>query len=118
MTSAERDALERSIADAHGKASQRVTALARDFEAIVESAAGASVDDEHDPEGQTIAFERAQVSALLEDARGQLAALERARDDLGRDDYGSCDVCGDQIAVERLLARPFARTCVGCARPK
>ena len=116
MTPAERHALERSVAGAHAKASRRVAALQRDFGAIVESAAGASVDDEHDPEGQTIAFERAQVSALLEHARAQLAALERASDDLGRDDYGSCDVCGDQITVERLLARPTARTCVGCAR--
>ena len=43
----------------------RLTALRREFEGIVESSAGVATDDEHDPEGATIAFERAQLAALL-----------------------------------------------------
>ena len=37
----------------------RITAVRREFDGIVESSAGVATDDEHDPEGATIAFERA-----------------------------------------------------------
>jgi RNA polymerase-binding transcription factor DksA len=29
--------------------------------------------------------------------------------------YGVCEGCGRPIPEERLLARPFARTCLACA---
>ena len=38
----------------------------------------ANGDDEHDPEGSTLAFERARVAALLADAESRLRALERS----------------------------------------
>ena len=37
-----------------------------------------NVDDEHDPEGATIAFELSQASALLEQSRAGLAQIEAA----------------------------------------
>ncbi len=37
----------------------QLAALQRDFDALVEAATGVATDDEHDPEGSTIAFERA-----------------------------------------------------------
>ena len=42
--------------------------LSRQFEDIVVAAELSNTDDEHDPEGTTIAFERAPVSALLSQA--------------------------------------------------
>ena len=39
---------------------------------VVDAARGANVDDEHDPEGATIAFERAQLETLAGDARAAL----------------------------------------------
>ena len=47
----------------------RMAALRRDFDGIVDSSALVATDDEHDPEGATIAFERAQLAALLDQAR-------------------------------------------------
>ena len=47
----------------------RITAVSREFDGIVESSAGVATDDEHDPEGATIAFERAQLAALLDQDR-------------------------------------------------
>ena len=43
----------------------RIEALAAQLAAIVDTASASSGDDEHDPEGQTIAYERAQAQALL-----------------------------------------------------
>jgi RNA polymerase-binding transcription factor DksA len=93
----------------------RITALRREFEGIVESSAGVATDDEHDPEGATIAFERAQLAALLDQANSHLAELVGALDRLREDRYGRCEQCGLPIAAERLAARPAARTCITCA---
>ncbi|CAN5896089.1 TraR/DksA C4-type zinc finger protein [soil metagenome] len=87
----------------------RIAALTRDFEALIESTD--SADDEHDPEGATAAFERAQVAALISQARAQLTELDHARERLDDGTYGVCGRCGRPIAVERLRARPTARTC-------
>jgi DnaK suppressor protein len=91
----------------------RISALERDFASLVQSAEGA--DDEHDPEGATIAFERQHVAALIEQAGRQLRGIDDAigRLDAGR--YGVCTRCGRPIPAERLAARPTASTCVRCA---
>jgi DnaK suppressor protein len=97
------------------RAAARAAALARDLDDIITASADAVRDDEHDPEGQTIAFERAQVTALLTDARAQEAALAAAEARLGGEDAGRCEVCGGAVGFERLLARPAATRCVTCA---
>ena len=96
-------------------AAGRVEALRRDVESIVESAKGGATDDEHDVEGATIAFERAQAMALLEEARGQVEALDEALARVAAGTYGRCESCGEPIAPERLVARPSATTCIRCA---
>ena len=96
---------------------RHVAELEREFAGIVASAAGGSSggDDEHDPEGVTIAYERQHTAALLEQAREHLAAIEAAARKLDAGTYGRCDVCGKPIGAERLAARPAALTCVRCA---
>lgn len=93
----------------------RIEALERDFDAIVEANALVAVDDEHDPDGSSTAFERAHVASLLAQAREQLLGLDQALERLVQGDYGQCEVCGEAIPVERLEVRPAARTCVRCA---
>jgi RNA polymerase-binding transcription factor DksA len=93
----------------------RIAALSREFDGIVASSAGVATDDEHDPEGATIAFERAQLAALIDQARSHLAELDDALDRLRQGSYGRCERCGQPIAAERLAARPTARTCITCA---
>ncbi|MFD3924318.1 TraR/DksA family transcriptional regulator [Streptomyces sp. NPDC058595] len=98
----------------------RIEALERDFDAIVEANALVAVDDEHDPDGSSTAFERAHVASLLAQARDQLLGLDQALERLEHGDYGRCEVCGRAIPPERLEVRPAARTCVHCAatRPR
>jgi DnaK suppressor protein len=93
----------------------RVDALSRSMEDIVSASVSANADDEHDPEGSTIAFERAQVAALLAQARAHLAESTEALQRLDAGGYGRCERCGAAIAPERLEARPTARTCIHCA---
>ncbi len=94
----------------------RLSALTADYDGIVAASVDTNADDEHDPEGSTIAFERAQVAALVAQARTDLVDLDWA---LARVDQGTdneCERCGSPIGPERLAARPAARTCVGCAQ--
>jgi DnaK suppressor protein len=92
-----------------------ITSLTRDFENIVGAATDVATDDEHDPEGATIAFERAQVTGLLDQARRRLADVDDALDRIAQGRYGRCENCGQPIATARLAARPAARTCISCA---
>ncbi|MFD6229102.1 TraR/DksA family transcriptional regulator [Streptomyces sp. NPDC060232] len=94
----------------------RVAALSRDFDGIVAANALVAVDDEHDPEGATTAFERAHVAALMTQAREHLGELDQALQRLERGQYGRCEGCGGAIAPERLEIRPAATTCVRCAQ--
>ena len=93
----------------------RVQTLAGSLSDIVSNTDGANSDDEHDPEGSTIAFERAQVSALLASARASLEALDEALARLHDGTYWECQRCGGEIAPERLAARPAAVHCIACA---
>ncbi|MFJ4776307.1 TraR/DksA family transcriptional regulator [Streptomyces sp. NPDC088762] len=93
----------------------RAGALSRDFDGIVAANALVAVDDEHDPEGGTTAFERAHVAALMAQAREHLEELDRALQRLEQGEYGQCESCGGTIPPERLQIRPAATTCVRCA---
>ena len=84
------------------------------FEELVAASTNANVDDEHDPEGATIAFERSQLDAHLRRVQADLAELDAARVRLAEGRYGRCERCGGPIPLERLAARPTARTCVRC----
>jgi len=97
------------------RALQRMAALEREFAGIAEAAASAGADDEHDPEGATLAFERQHAAALLEQAREQLAAIDAALEAVQAGRYGTCARCGQPIGDDRLAARPAALTCVRCA---
>jgi DnaK suppressor protein len=94
---------------------QRIVDLEAELRSIVESSEGANIDDEHDPEGATIAYERALVISLLDTARSTATRLEVARGSLDDDTFGRCVSCGGPIEVERLFARPSTTTCVDCA---
>ena len=96
---------------------ERLAGLNREFDGIVEASGAANADDEHDPEGATIAYERQHVVALLEQSREHLAAIDEALRRLDEGGYGYCEGCGQPIAPERLAARPTATRCVACASP-
>lgn len=94
---------------------QRLAGLTGSFSDIVSASESSNADDEHDPEGATIAFERSQVGALIAQARGHLAELDAAELRIAEGTYGTCETCGGPIAPERLEVRPVARECIRCA---
>ncbi len=95
---------------------RRLAALTDDYAGVVAASRDTNADDEHDPEGTTIAFERSQVAALVRQGREHLAEVDAALARLEAGTYGVCEVCGERIPDGRLEARPTARTCVEHAR--
>lgn len=93
-----------------------IEGLSRRVDGIIESSAYMANDDEHDPEGVTVAFERAQVTGLLEQARAELQALDAAGERLAAGTYGTCLSCGGPITAERLDALPATTACIRCAQ--
>lgn len=90
----------------------RLTGLGDARQDVVDAARGANVDDEHDPEGTTIAFERAQLEALGAAATRRLAEIDAALARVAAGTYGRCAVGGEPLDDARLEARPTATTCV------
>jgi hypothetical protein len=57
-----------------------------------------------------VAFDRAQVQAMLRHARLDLKDLDRAAQRVVTGEYRVCERCGGPISAGRLTARPAART--------
>lgn len=90
----------------------RIASLEARLAGIVDTASASSGDDEHDPEGQTVAYDRAEAQALLAGARRDLVEVDAALARVAGGTYGVCEVCGEPITPERLEARPAARRCL------
>jgi DnaK suppressor protein len=90
--------------------------LEEDHANLVQSSLSSNADDEHDPEGATIAFEREQLVSIMTQVRQTVADLRQALSDLEVGRYGVCHGCGNPIEPARLEVRPQARLCVTCAK--
>ena len=106
---------EQRLADERAATIAQLAGLRRDFAGMVDASEASNADDEHDPEGATIGFERAQLAALIAQAEQRLVDLDRALEQVRAGSYGTCETCGGAIGAARLEARPQARTCIGCA---
>jgi DnaK suppressor protein len=93
----------------------QLAAILHGFQEIVDASTDSNGDDEHDPEGSTIAFERSQQKALILQAEEHLAEIADALARVEQGRYGVCEKCGQPISAARLEARPVARTCIVCA---
>ena len=94
---------------------ERLAALTSDFDSVVAASLDTNADDEHDPEGATIAFERSQIGALVAQVRRHVSEVDAAVLRLESGSYGACERCGAPIGAARLEALPTARTCIRCA---
>jgi RNA polymerase-binding transcription factor DksA len=84
-------------------------------DAVTHSTAGGISFGKRVGDGTSIAVERLSQVAAHEGLHDTLAQLRRAELSLEQGTYGVCEVCGEQIAANRLEARPFATRCVRCA---
>ena len=112
-----REAATERVREEQDEVLARLANMTRDLRSLFAASEGSNADDEHDPEGQTIAYERSQLAALIQGAREHLADIEAAIVRLQQGNYGMCEVCHQPIPAARLDARPTARTCVRHVAP-
>src|SRR6476469_8880262 len=103
------------LEDEHRQTLARLAGLSHDFDEVVAASRDTNADDEHDPEGATIAFERSQVATLVRQAEHDLGEIDAALERITDGTYGVCEDCGEPIGEGRLDARPAARWCIRCA---
>lgn len=104
-------ALRRSRAEAEARVAEFEATTA----ALAQARGDADSDDEHDPEGSTVAWDRAVSAATADAARELLADIDAAIARVADGWDGRCLGCGRAIPVERLAVRPQADRCVECA---
>lgn len=106
----------RELLDAEESDTRRLIAsLSSDIKDLSAAREGDNSDDEHDPEGATLAFERSQADTLLRQSKERLSDIAEAVARLENGTFGICVSCGKPIPEVRLEVRPYAQTCVACA---
>ncbi|WP_426002517.1 TraR/DksA family transcriptional regulator [Paenarthrobacter sp. NyZ202] len=103
------------LAEERDRKEALIRALGKDITSVNLARQDSNVDDEHDPEGSTIAFELSQARTLREQSRAGLAQIQAALDRIVAGTYGVCAVCGAEIPEGRLEARPWTPYCVNHA---
>ena len=83
--------------------------------AFVDARRDTATDDEHDPEGPTLAFERSQASAILDQSMHHVVEIDSALERMDEGTYGLCVSCNGPIKLGRLQVRPQASLCIACA---
>ncbi len=72
-------------------------------------------DNYPDPTDRAAAESDRSFELRLRDReRKLLAKIQSAMDKIDTGEYGICESCGDDIAIERLEARPVASYCIEC----
>jgi len=61
-----------------------------------------------------MSLETAVDNAILGQQSKELGEIELALDRINNKTYGVCDMCGDEINIERLKVKIFARYCITC----
>ncbi|WP_169164330.1 TraR/DksA family transcriptional regulator [Cellulomonas taurus] len=103
------------LAERRREAEQRLAGTAAERAAVVAASRDSNADDEHDPEGATIAYERGMLDVLAQRVRQTLTDVAVAERRLAAGEYQVCERCGGPIADDRLRALPTVRTCRECA---
>ncbi|MCU1505278.1 MAG: DnaK suppressor protein [Microbacteriaceae bacterium] len=115
LSADQRKILRARLVDDHEQTLAFIAQLESDLESIRSSRQDVPTDDEHDPEGPTLAFERSQSTAVLENTKVHFNDIVSAIERLDGNSYGLCARCGEAIPFARLEARPYSRYCVECA---
>ena len=115
LSKRQKELLERRLEVERRDTEITMSQLSSDVHTVQVSRRDSPTDDEHDPEGPTLAFEQSQSAALLRQARDRLAQIDVALGRIHDDSYGACTVCGAEISYARLGARPYTPYCITCA---
>ena len=104
-----------ALTDERARSEKLLADVERSMRDVSDARQDANADDEHDPEGATLAWERGSLGAVRDDARNRLRLVDAALARVDAGTYGRCAVGGEPIPEARLAAVPWAATCVAHA---
>lgn len=117
-TEGEPEQLRAQIIAARLRLQSLIESLTENFDDLTEAADLSPPDDEHDPEGHTIALERSRLTGQRDEYRKAIVALNAAEANLDDPHFAQCAECGETIPLERLLAVPTTSHCVRCVQSR
>jgi DnaK suppressor protein len=115
LTSRQLSALRVHLNADREKTTHLISSIEDEMGAFVDARRDTATDDEHDPEGPTLAFERSQASAILRQSLRHVTEIDAAIERMNEGTYGLCAVCHGPIKLGRLQVRPQAPLCISCA---
>ncbi|MEE9487894.1 MAG: TraR/DksA C4-type zinc finger protein [Candidatus Brocadiales bacterium] len=59
-------------------------------------------------------YERDLMIHLIQNGEEELKSIDAALEKLEDKTFGICEICDKKITKARLMARPYARLCLGC----
>jgi DnaK suppressor protein len=111
----EKVAMQRHIVGERARLQALVDSITASFDDLTAAADASPPDDEHDPEGHTIAFERSQLAARRDSFIAAIQELDQAEERVVAGLPSLCEECAQPIPNERLLALPATTRCIRCA---
>ena len=114
MSEIDTRALRSRLEEERARLTNAVQFLERENPGSLEDELGevAAGNDNHLGDLATATYDRELDEGLEEGAQQTLGDIEVALRKMDDGTYGTCEVCGKQIAPERLAAIPWARFCI------
>lgn len=104
-----------ALTDLRATLEQERVNLALRLAELGEGDAGSLSFDQNFADTSQVTAERGEVEAVVGSLRESLTEVEDALAKFDQGSYGTCESCGEPIAIPRLEAKPAAPFCIACA---
>ncbi|NQX26465.1 TraR/DksA C4-type zinc finger protein [Microbacteriaceae bacterium VKM Ac-2854] len=116
LTPAQLTSQEAALRERLAEVNADLARLDGNLDAVLADRGDGTADDEHDPEGTPLSAEWSQLAGVRDERLAAADAIGTALARIRSGGYGVCRRCGAPIGIDRLVARPAAELCIGCAR--
>jgi RNA polymerase-binding protein DksA len=116
MSSIDTEGFRERLLEERARARAAIDNLHADHPGSIADESGEASVDTHMGDVATVTFDRELDYTLEDSEEAKLAAVDRALARIDEGTFGTCQNCGQQIAVARLEALPYAELCIDCKR--
>jgi RNA polymerase-binding transcription factor DksA len=111
-TKAELDGVRRQLKDDVERLTGELVEVEGDLAGMIENSGEGAGNDQADV--GSASFERDQEMVIVNNARDMLVQSQHALERIANGTYGQCEICGNPIGKNRLMAFPRATLCLSC----
>lgn len=111
-TQAELDQVHSQLEDDVARLTGELAEVEEDLAGLIENSGDGAGNDQADV--GSASFERDQEMVIVNNARDMLVQSQHALERIADGTYGRCEICGNAIGKNRLMAFPRATMCLTC----